>query len=92
MTISDFPFKEKQIAENVFLRYFDHNILSEELIWHQDQEDRTIEIIQSNDWYFQRDEEVPFKLVEGMKFSIKKLDYHRLLRGKDDLIIKVIKY
>tara|TARA_R110002126_G_scaffold84958_1_gene206101 strand:- start:960 stop:1238 length:279 start_codon:yes stop_codon:yes gene_type:complete len=92
MTISDFPFKEKQIAENVFLRYFDHNILSEELIWHQDQEDRTIEIIQSNDWYFQRDEEVPFKLVEGMKFSIKKMNYHRLLRGKDDLIIKVIKY
>tara|TARA_R110000850_G_scaffold142337_3_gene264405 strand:+ start:1513 stop:1785 length:273 start_codon:yes stop_codon:yes gene_type:complete len=90
--VSDLPFKEKQIAENVFLRYFDHNILSEELIWHQDQEDRTIEIIQSNDWYFQRDEEVPFKLVEGMKFSIKKLDYHRLLRGKDDLIIKVIKY
>lgn len=90
--MSDLPFKEKQIAENVFLRYFDHNILSEELIWHQDQEDRTIEIIQSNDWYFQRDEEVPFKLVEGMKFSIKKLDYHRLLRGKDDLIIKVIKY
>tara|TARA_R110000782_G_scaffold40629_1_gene93775 strand:+ start:369 stop:647 length:279 start_codon:yes stop_codon:yes gene_type:complete len=92
MTISDFPFKEKQIAENVFLRYFDHNILSEELIWHQDQEDRTIEIIQSNDWYFQRDEEVPFKLIEGMKFSIKKMNYHRLLRGKDDLIIKVIKY
>ena len=90
--MSDLPFKEKQIAENVFLRYFDHNILSEELIWHQDQEDRTIEIIQSNDWYFQRDEEVPFKLIEGMKFSIKKMNYHRLLRGKDDLIIKVIKY
>jgi hypothetical protein len=90
--VSDLPFKEKKIAENVFLRYFDHNILSEELIWHQDQEDRTIEIIQSNDWYFQRDEEVPFKLIEGMKFSIKKMNYHRLLRGKDDLIIKVIKY
>lgn len=90
--MSDLPFKEKKIAENVFLRYFDHNILSEELIWHQDQEDRTIEIIQSNDWYFQRDEEVPFKLIEGMKFSIKKMNYHRLLRGKDDLIIKVIKY
>ena len=38
------------------------------------------------------DEEVPFKLVEGMKFSIKKLHYHRLLRGKNDLIIKVIKF
>ena len=90
--MSDLPFKEKKIAENVFLRYFDHNVLSEELVWHQDQEDRIIEVIQSNDWYFQRDEEVPFKLVEGMKFSIKKLDYHRLLRGKNDLIIKVTKY
>ena len=90
--MSDLPFKEKKIAENVFLRYFDHNVLSEELVWHQDQEDRIIEVIQSNDWHFQRDEEVPFKLVEGMKFSIKKLDYHRLLRGKNDLIIKVTKY
>jgi len=90
--MSNLPFKEKKIAENVFIRYFDHNVLSEELVWHQDQEDRVIEVIQSNDWYFQRDEEVPFKLVEGMKFSIKKLDYHRLLRGKNDLIIKVTKY
>ena len=90
--MSNLPFKEKKIAENVFIRYFDHNVLSEELVWHQDQEDRIIEVIQSNDWHFQRDEEVPFKLVEGMKFSIKKLDYHRLLRGKNDLIIKVTKY
>ena len=90
--MSNLPFKEKKIAENIFLRYFDHNVLSEELVWHQDQEDRVIEVIQSNDWYFQRDEEVPFKLVEGMRFSIKKLDYHRLLRGKNDLIIKVTKY
>lgn len=90
--MSDLPFKEKKIAENVFLRYFDHNVISEELVWHQDREDRIIEVIQSNDWYFQRDEEVPFKLVEGMRFSIKKLDYHRLLRGKNDLIIKVTKY
>jgi hypothetical protein len=90
--MSDLPFKEKKIAENVFLRYFDHNVLSEELVWHRDREDRIIEVIQSNDWHFQRDEEVPFKLVEGMKFSIKKLHYHRLLRGKNDLIIKVTKF
>lgn len=90
--MSDLPFKEKKIADNVFLRYFDHNVISEELVWHQDREDRVIEVIQSNDWHFQRDEEVPFKLVEGMKFSIKKLHYHRLLRGKNDLIIKVTKF
>ena len=46
--MSDLPFKEKKIAENIFLRYFDHNVLSEELVWHQDQEDRIIEVIQSN--------------------------------------------
>jgi len=86
-----FPFKEKKIGENIFLRYFNHNIIVEELIWHQDKEDRIVEVIQSDDWYFQKDDEIPFKLVEGMKFSIKKMQYHRLLRGKNDLIIKVIK-
>ena len=60
--MSDFPFEEKQIAENVFLRYFNHNVLSEELIWHRDREDRVVEVIQSDNWYFQKDDQVPFKL------------------------------
>ena len=89
--MSDFPFKEKQIAENVFLRYFNHNVLSEELIWHRDREDRIVEVIQSDNWYFQKDDQVPFKLEEGMKFSIEKMQYHRLLRGKGDLVIKITK-
>ena len=90
--MSDFPFEEKQIAENVFLRYFNHNVLSEELIWHRDREDRIVEVIQSDNWYFQKDDQVPFRLEKGMKFSIKKMQYHRLLRGKGDLVIKIIKY
>ena len=89
--MSDFPFEEKQVGENVFLRCFDHNVIVDELIWHQDREDRIVEVIQSDDWHFQKDDQVPFKLVEGMKFSIKKMEYHRLLRGKNDLIIKVTK-
>ena len=32
------------------------------------------------------------KLEEGMKFSIEKMQYHRLIRGKNNLIIKVTKY
>ena len=70
--MNNLPFTEKQIAENVFLRYFHHNVLSEELIWHQDREDRIVEVIQSDNWYFQKDDQIPFKLEEGMKFSIKK--------------------
>ena len=50
--MSDLPFKEKKIADNVFLRYFDHNVISEELVWHQDREDRIIEVIQSNGLVF----------------------------------------
>jgi len=89
--MSDLPFKEKQIGENIFLRYFHHNVIVEELVWHQDREDRIVEVLQSDDWHFQKDNQIPFKLVEGMKFSIKKMEYHRLLRGKNDLIIKVTK-
>ena len=76
--MSDLPFKEKKISENIFLRYFNHNVIVEELIWHQDREDRIVEVIQSDDWHFQKDNQIPFKLVEGMKFSIKKNRNHKL--------------
>ena len=40
--MSDFPFTEKRIGEKLFLREFKENVDSEELVWHQDQEDRIV--------------------------------------------------
>ena len=53
--MSDFPFTEKRIGEKLFLREFKENVDSEELVWHQDQEDRIVKVIQSNGWKLQMD-------------------------------------
>ena len=87
--MSDFPFEEKQIAENVFLRYFDHNVLSEELIWHRDKRSRTVHVLSGNGWKLQLDDELPTNLEIGKQYFIIKNSYHRLIKGENNLVIRI---
>ena len=83
------PYKEDKISENTFIREFKANIDSSEYIWHKDREDRVIEPIGDTDWLIQMDNELP-KLIEGKVF-IPKETYHRVIKGTDDLKIKLTK-
>ena len=83
------PFYEEKIAENVFIRTFRSEVDSEEMSWHRDREDRIIESIGETDWKFQIDNQLPTN-INGQIF-IPKGVYHRLIKGSDDLKIKLIK-
>lgn len=87
--MDNLPFTEKQINNNVFIRHFSKDIESEEMQWHRDKEDRIIEPIHENDWYFQLDNELPIRI--NKKIKIPKETYHRGIKGSTDLDIKVIK-
>ena len=89
--MDDFPFKEKQIGKSLFLREFDHNVDSEELVWHQDREDRDIKVVNSAGWLLQLDEKLPVFLKEGETYHVKAYTWHRLLMGKDLLIVEILK-
>ena len=73
------------------IREFSANVDPMSLIWHEDQENRTIEVIEGNGWKFQFDEELPFELKKGNKFFIPKGNLHRVIKGKNNLKIKIIK-
>lgn len=73
------------------IRIFSKDVDPMSLIWHEDQEDRTIEVIEGNGWKFQFDEELPFELKKGNKFFIPKGNLHRVIKGKNNLKIKIIK-
>lgn len=88
--ISQMPFLEKT-ANNKNIRIFPKNISPSELIWHRDEEDRQINIISSNKWYFQEENKLPIKLNSGDSIFIKKHSWHRIIKGKDDLIIEILK-
>ena len=89
--MTDFPFIEEHIKENIFLREFKESIESEELKWHMDQEDREFKIIESNGWKLQLDNQLPILLEEGKTYFIEKYNFHRVIKGSGNLIVEVKK-
>ena len=80
------PYKDVGI-----LRLFDADVNSEELVWHRDKEDRKITVMEGEGWQFQFNGSLPFELTEGRKFSIPKDMYHRVIKGKTNLVLKIKK-
>ena len=88
----EFPFEEIKLTENKVIRIFDaHNTTNSELIWHKDREDREVYIEQSKDWHLQLENQVPVKLEIGQTHIIPAYTWHRLLMGKDKLIVEISK-
>jgi len=89
--MKDKPYKNYTIpGEDFFYRVFDVKaMVDEELVWHRDRADRDVYVVEANGWKFQFDNEVPFEMQEGDTIHIKKMDYHRILKGHDRLVIKI---
>jgi len=73
------------------IRYFSVEQDKEEFVWHRDDEDRLIEVIEGQGWQLQMENSLPFLLEQNKKVYINKNVYHRLIKGYDDLTIKITK-
>jgi quercetin dioxygenase-like cupin family protein len=80
------PYRDKKDIR-IFLKEVDP--LS--LIWHTDNENRDITVIEGKGWRFQRDNELPMILSKGDKLNIPEGQIHRILKGTTDLVIKIEK-
>lgn len=74
---------------NFKIRTFD-DVDEFELKWHTDEFNRFLEVLNDNDWRFQFDNQLPFKLPKNLLFYIPNTQYHRLLKGTTKLIIKIV--
>jgi hypothetical protein len=83
------PFQETKLSDNTFIREFSQDTDSGEFMWHRDYENRIVESIGDTDWLIQIDNELP-KQIKGEVF-IPMGVYHRLIKGTNDLKIKLIK-
>ena len=83
------PFQETKLENNVFIREFKQDTDSGEFMWHRDREDRIIESIGKTDWLIQIDNELPKEI--NKEVFIPMGVYHRLIKGTNDLKIKLIK-
>ena len=75
--------------DNSNIRTFSKDVNTMDLIWHMDDEDRNIEVLEGKGWKFQRDDELPLALTEGIRIFIPRHQVHRVIKGETDLKIKI---
>ena len=83
------PYKDTFLNRNTRIRRFKQNVSSEELVWHRDRSDRVVKIVEGSGWQLQMDNGLPEKLVAGKEYHIPANNYHRLIKGKTDLVAEI---
>lgn len=86
-----FPFIEK-ISGGSNIRIFSEKTKKKDLKWHRDGEDRTIICHHNTNWEFQKDNELPLKIIKDVPITIKKDEWHRLIKGTNRLTLEIIKH
>ena len=79
----------KPYKDSYNTRVFPKDVNPEELIWHQDKEDRRIEVLEGEGWRIQKDNMLPRMIKQGEIIFIKEGEIHRVLKGTTDLKIKI---
>jgi hypothetical protein len=83
------PYTDIKVTDKYIIREFNENIDPIELLWHRDNEDRTIEILGETDWKVQLDNELPTSLNQPI--FIPRHHWHRVIKGNGNLRLKIYK-
>ena len=83
------PYRDLEVTDEYIIREFNENIDPIELLWHRDDEDRTVEILGETDWKVQLDNQLPTSLNESI--FIKRHEWHRVIKGTGTLRLKIYK-
>jgi hypothetical protein len=85
------PYQDISSGDNWVLREFTQEVNPIELLWHRDDEDRSLELVEGTGWKIQLDNNLPIELTKTDKINIKKHDWHRLIKGDGNLVLKIYK-
>ena len=83
------PYIDNEKKSGSFIRIFSEEVNEEELVWHRDRKNRTVELLEGEGWKLQFDNALPIKLEKNKFYYIQKDTFHRIWRGKGDLKIKI---
>lgn len=86
----ELPFSEK-INNGFYIRTFSSDLNENELKWHFDEEDRIVICENDTDWLFQFDNELPITINKNEPIFIQKNIYHRIIKGTNNLKLKIKK-
>ena len=77
------------IEDDYIIREFSGDVNESELIWHRDKKTRRVTVLQSEGWKIQMDNNLPEELEKGNNYYIPKMEYHRLIKGKGNLLLQI---
>ena len=83
------PYNQVETQECIY-RVFSEDVETEELVWHRDRRDRLVKVIGGKNWKLQMENELPFDLEEDESYFIPRETYHRILKGKKDLVLEIV--
>jgi len=82
--ISGKPYTDR---ENI--RLFNVGDDQQEYVWHRDKQNREIEVLEGQAWQLQYNGCLPILLEENNTYYIPKMMYHRLIKGYNNLKVKI---
>lgn len=84
------PYTDEILSNKILIRTFDPSLTeSTEYVWHRDEKDRIITILDGDGWQFQIDDDIPKRINKGEIILVPKQVYHRIIIGKTPLKIKI---
>ena len=83
------PYTDIEVTDKYIIREFNENIDPIELMWHRDNENRTVEILGKTNWKLQLDNQLPTSMNEPI--YIPRHLYHRVIKGTGNLLLKIHK-
>ena len=83
------PYKDLEVTDEYIIKEFDDNIDPIELMWHRDDEDRTVEVIGKTDWKLQLENQLPTSINQPI--FIPRHEWHRAIKGTGNLKLKIYK-
>jgi hypothetical protein len=89
LTMMNKPYKDIETTDKYIIREFNENIDPIELMWHRDDENRTVEIIGKTDWKLQLDNQLPTSMNQPI--FIPRHEWHRVIKGTGTLKLKIHK-
>ena len=86
----DKPYIDLEKTDRYIVREFSQNIDPIELMWHRDDEDRVIKILEcGKGWKFQYEDDLPINLEPQDTICILRHQWHRVWKGEGKLKIKI---
>jgi len=83
------PYTDIEVTDKYIIREFNENIDPIELLWHRDDEHRTVEILGETNWKLQLDNQLPTSINE--QIFIERHQWHRVIKGTGILKLKIHK-